>query len=559
MDYSPEENANGVQEATQKEEEKEVKEGKENINDQAGLTGQASEEPVAWTRSVASIRHRFHRNGDTFEIGRIVVDGSRPDTRWSASILPFCTMPDGTYFFLLGKEMNQKNGEWCGFGGRHEDYEHDPVPVAAREWEEELLFCGNPDRLQMQYDLENNQYHARIAVCVNEGAGEEVPRNYLVTYLKQVPWSPDLPALFSQRYQWLFELQQAYYLYESAVKEWMRAEQWQAGTLDEDPCPEATKDAGNGPAEQGEQEPGVGAAGSSTLLPIYGRDCVTWVVNVEDDPVSGERTMHIVTDAFQRYCPFNATYHRCYRYYRNLRDVYTRLPAETRSLPCIRYQVPGCPSIRDAALGLPYVPPSFLEKCEVAWFSNHQLLKLFQGSPLEGRNAFSAPQRYRAPGSQGPSFPPRSKLGKDINIRRNFLCTLYSALEILGCLPPGLLHPARVAEAEARKELARASPIAAADSTPARVPDTFLEHGALGTYRQAEVASSAHVTVAAATGPALGTLSSLAGSKGVGGRSPGSVARGTAGESAVRDGAAAVSLSKSAGQDVAESITGRAP
>lgn len=376
---------------------------------------------------------QFHRNGDTYEVGRIVVDCSRPDTRWSASILPFCTMPDGTFFFLLGKEMNQKNGEWCGFGGQHENYEHDPVAVAAREWEEELLFCGTPDRLQMQHDLVQNQYHARVVVCLNEGAGDGVPRNHLVTYLKQVPWSPDLPSLFKSRHQHLTDLHQAFYLYESSVEDWLRVEKQLA-----------------------DAEPPF-------TLPIYGRDCVTWVVNVEDDPVSGEQFLRVVMDNRELRTAINVLYLRCYGYYRNLRDTYTRIPAEIRCLPCIRYRVPGCPSIKDASLGLPYVPSNFLEKTEIAWFSNHQIAKNFE-VPLPAFGQASRGGGYMSTGNGRPGRPPTTR---ELPIRRNFLCTLYSALEILGCLTPRSLAPpgGGVRQVKTGKKLAGRSNRGLADSS----------------------------------------------------------------------------------------------
>ena len=57
---------------------------------------------------------------------------------WGASVLPFSLLPEDNVYFLLGREQNWKSiggdGHWCGFGGQHDNGEHEVDEVASREW-----------------------------------------------------------------------------------------------------------------------------------------------------------------------------------------------------------------------------------------------------------------------------------------------------------------------------------------------------------------------------------------------------------------------------------------
>lgn len=153
-------------------------------------------------RGFESIEDPVRRNlgiqSATYSLGHLA-----QQDRWSACVLPYASMPDGSFFVLLGFE-----GDWCAFGGQHEPGEL-PEDTASREYSEETLGLVFPRREDLRDDLFDHRYTAKIVTCLNEGADEKHERNYLTTYLKEIPWCPEIEVTFAQTYAKLKRLTDA--------------------------------------------------------------------------------------------------------------------------------------------------------------------------------------------------------------------------------------------------------------------------------------------------------------------------------------------------------------
>jgi len=90
--------------------------------------------------------------GSSVEKAATVAGSKRSPTWLAAGVLPYCiqkgTAPTAaSVFFLLGKELNEKDGRryfWSDFGGSREAEDSSPEETAAREFSEETLgmFAG---------------------------------------------------------------------------------------------------------------------------------------------------------------------------------------------------------------------------------------------------------------------------------------------------------------------------------------------------------------------------------------------------------------------------------
>ena len=120
-----------------------------------------------------------------------------------AGIVPISTAPNGVVYALLGREKYVKNWssslKWSGFEGGNIGTESASVN-AAREMIEESLGMIFSDKNSLINMLETKNYIAQIAVKTMGGTRTHV------TYVKYVPWDPDLPVRFGNAINYLVEL-----------------------------------------------------------------------------------------------------------------------------------------------------------------------------------------------------------------------------------------------------------------------------------------------------------------------------------------------------------------
>lgn len=135
-----------------------------------------------------------------------------------ASLFVFSIDPIwGNIYFWLGKERKnlrwpQGSETWSDFGGRPTDDTEDPPHIAAREFLEEtcaMLRYFEHDSIPRQgmediaESLRNHQYLFCITMWTENMQGE---KRMFVTYVKQVPWSPDAYNSFQEAHQYLHKL-----------------------------------------------------------------------------------------------------------------------------------------------------------------------------------------------------------------------------------------------------------------------------------------------------------------------------------------------------------------
>lgn len=135
-----------------------------------------------------------------------------------ASLFVFSVDPMwGNIYFWLGKERKnlrwpQGSETWSDFGGRPTDENEDPPHIAAREFLEEtcaMLRYFEHDSIprrgmeDIAASLRNNDYLFCITMWTQGPTGE---KRMFVTYVKQVPWSPDAFHAFQEAHQYLHKL-----------------------------------------------------------------------------------------------------------------------------------------------------------------------------------------------------------------------------------------------------------------------------------------------------------------------------------------------------------------
>ena len=159
-------------------------------------------------------------------VSSLPIPTDAPDASWGATVVPYCKCPDGTTYLLLGKEQprgafgtfpGQVVGQWCGFGGQHNNNENNVYKVAAREWAEENCGVVAPNEGVMFERLRQRQWLSRINICVNHGARDDVPRRYYTGYLVEIPWQPDAPRLFKDKTTRLWSLRKLFLEYQEAA------------------------------------------------------------------------------------------------------------------------------------------------------------------------------------------------------------------------------------------------------------------------------------------------------------------------------------------------------
>jgi hypothetical protein len=138
---------------------------------------------------------------------------------YGAGVLCYAVPPGSNeVFFLLGKESSECRPFirkcWCDFGGKIEEGETEQE-AASREFFEESMGLVCTEQCDDCFDsnlapihsafyidqvtdaLSDNGYAFRICMCLNHGASPEIPRRYQITYVKQIPWNPNLPEDFA--------------------------------------------------------------------------------------------------------------------------------------------------------------------------------------------------------------------------------------------------------------------------------------------------------------------------------------------------------------------------
>lgn len=135
-----------------------------------------------------------------------------------ASLFVFSIDPIwGNIYFWLGKERKnlrwpQGSETWSDFGGRPTDETEDPPHIAAREFLEEtcaMLRYFEHDAIPRQgmediaESLRKHEYLFCVTMWTENPHGE---KRMFVTYVKQVPWSPDTYHSFQEAHQYLHKL-----------------------------------------------------------------------------------------------------------------------------------------------------------------------------------------------------------------------------------------------------------------------------------------------------------------------------------------------------------------
>lgn len=155
----------------------------------------------------------------------------------SAGVICYCVAP-GTnqVYFLLGKEQKSvqymdNSHRWCSFEGGPKEHES-PVYTAAREFVEETMgivpilnndqpFTRIEDAITM---IEHQEYTYSIRTVINE---TNDPR-YRLTFVKRIPWLPELPEKFARYRNLLMNLQRKLQIYRTLTQDnsQERFEQW---------------------------------------------------------------------------------------------------------------------------------------------------------------------------------------------------------------------------------------------------------------------------------------------------------------------------------------------
>ena len=130
-------------------------------------------------------------------------ESPQEDNISGAGVVPISTAPNGVVYALLGREKYVKNWssslKWSGFEGGNTGSETAAVN-AAREMIEESLGMVFSDKDSLIQMLDTKNYIAQIAVKTMGGSRTHV------TYIKYVPWDPDLPVRFGNAINYLVEL-----------------------------------------------------------------------------------------------------------------------------------------------------------------------------------------------------------------------------------------------------------------------------------------------------------------------------------------------------------------
>lgn len=134
---------------------------------------------------------------------RIVRDdaGSPTGRCAGAGVLGFCAphSEGGEVYFLLGKERNcpswrYGSDRWSDFAGSCKDGEA-PEQTAAREFVEETMgvvpSAGGVADLALA--LERGEHSLKVVVTIESGEHES---KHHITYVKRVPWCPQMPEVF---------------------------------------------------------------------------------------------------------------------------------------------------------------------------------------------------------------------------------------------------------------------------------------------------------------------------------------------------------------------------
>ena len=135
-----------------------------------------------------------------------------------ASLFVFSLDPQwGNIYFWLGKERKnprwpQGSETWSDFGGRAMSDDDDAAHVAAREFWEET--CGSlryfeHDELprkgmeDIAESLRREEYLFRVTMWTETADGT---KRLFVTFVKQIPWSPEAHDIFHESHQYLQKL-----------------------------------------------------------------------------------------------------------------------------------------------------------------------------------------------------------------------------------------------------------------------------------------------------------------------------------------------------------------
>lgn len=288
---------------------------------------------------------------------------------------------------MLGRESGEcKNFVrkcWCDFGGKMEEGESEEDTAAREFFEESLgLVCtdqcleGDGSEIHSEggettalhgYDtvdrlaqaLRENRFAFRVRMCLNHGANPDVPRRFNVTYVKQIPWNPQLPIDFAIMKDRLGRLHEISSRTNELARSFIR---------DRDTCthpiPGCRMNIGDlsvmsDASEDDDDFSTIYVLGLSDIEYDRERDqCVTTVeYHRSDSDHMGRRVVRAVGE----YCCF-------LRALRELKEYYDSLPRSIRYHPCVYVAENGIVSVR----------PEFLEKDCLQYWSQERLREVLE-------------------------------------------------------------------------------------------------------------------------------------------------------------------------------------
>lgn len=137
------------------------------------------------------------------------VTGDVDGTIAGSSLLVFSVDPQwGNIYFWLGRERKntkwpQGSETWSDFGGRPANEHEDAPTIAAREFWEETggmlrYFEGDPVPRMTMEDIRESLRRKEYIFQITMWTEFDKKKRYFVTFVKQIPWSPEATYAFSE-------------------------------------------------------------------------------------------------------------------------------------------------------------------------------------------------------------------------------------------------------------------------------------------------------------------------------------------------------------------------
>lgn len=125
-----------------------------------------------------------------------------------AGVLPFTISPNGTLFFLLGREQYVQGWRgsetWSAFEGGTKPYDANVYDTAAREYIEESLgilheTCTRDTISDIRRDIENGDYALRVTLCIKNSESDVSSKNHMrfhSTFVRLFEWDDGIIERF---------------------------------------------------------------------------------------------------------------------------------------------------------------------------------------------------------------------------------------------------------------------------------------------------------------------------------------------------------------------------